>query len=480
MRSPSFLAGLFAVVAALTACHAGQPGTVPTPVVTTSIPSPLTSTSFPSPMVPTASAATPTPTPSAPRPKPKVPMPVVDTHFYGNFTPYPAPATVDASNPGRGYRVVFSESLARHGSRTVTSASDAKRVLCLWQRAENARALTARGRQLAPAVRTLATAMSRLGYGELSTLGLQEQRGLGEREGVRLAGYLSRAAKAHDQVEIVNTGVHRTITSAASFVGGLRQARPGLRVASQRTDRTLHFGTNDARYAKFIAQNRQWRAAYERAVAGNDLRANSVRGLTRLYSPGFVAKISDPVGEARAVWNLYRAQGPMSADLTVSLTPLMDAKTAAAFAFDADASWFYSQGPGITGSTLSYRAANPLLRRFVAAADDRLAGGSTAAVYRFAHDNDLAPFAARLKLAGSRQLKTAREVYSWDDSAFRLAQVAPMAGNIEWTLWRNGAGKVMLQVRQNEVPTTLGGGCTVAIRSGSFYAWGEAKRCLGE
>jgi len=28
------------------------------------------------------------------------------------------------------------------------------------------------------------------------------------------------------------------------------------------------------------------------------------------------------------------------------------------------------------------------------------------------------------------------------------------------------------------VPTPLGGSCRVTIADGSFYAWGEAKRCL--
>lgn len=361
----------------------------------------------------------------------------------------------------------------------MSSDSDAKTVLALWQRAADADALTDRGKRLAPAVRKLSEAMSKIGYGELSALGKQEQQGLGQREGLRLGSYLEQVERSDDHVQIINTGVHRTQTSAASFVQGLKQTRPGLQVSGQVTRKDLHFGSNDPAYQKFLDENQRWRAAYEKATSNNDMRSAAVRGLRRLYSADFVRKISDPTDETQAIWDLYRSQGTMSADVKVDMTPFLDSETAAAFAFDQDARWFYSRGPGITGSDLSYRPASPLLRDFFSVADARLAGGSTAAVYRFAHDNDLAPFAARLKLPGSKQLKSAQTVYSWDKSDFRLANVTPMAGNIEWTLWRGATGKVLLQVRQNEVPTQLGGDCRLEIKSGMFYEWREAKRCLG-
>jgi hypothetical protein len=217
--------------------------------------------SSPSPSTPKPTASrTPIPTPSP------TTKPATDSHFYGNFTPYPTPAGIDQRTPGDGYRVVFSENLSRHGSRSVESDGDARRALALWQRASRADALTTRGKQFAPAVRRLTAAMTRVGYGQLSTLGEREQQGLGQREAQRLAGYLTQAAKHHDSVQVINTGVPRTKTSAQNFVTGLRHRQPGLRILKQRTDKDLHFGSNDPAYARFLARDQQWRSADRRAT----------------------------------------------------------------------------------------------------------------------------------------------------------------------------------------------------------------------
>ena len=60
-------------------------------------------------------------------------------------------------------------------------------------------------------------------------------------------------------MQIINTGVPRTKTSAQNFVTGLQRRQPGLRVLKQRTDKDLHFGSNDPGYATFLANDQQWR-----------------------------------------------------------------------------------------------------------------------------------------------------------------------------------------------------------------------------
>lgn len=468
-----------ALTLAFAACHSDQPSVVP-PIsrpTSSASSSPLAS-ALPSPSnAPSASSAA-SPAPSA-SPSATASPAAPDTRFYGNLTTYAIPQPADTRTPGGGYRVVFSENIARHGSRSLTSSSDAQRALALWQRADDAAALTPRGKDFGPAVRKLTKAMVAVGYGELSTRGEHEQRGLGRREGARLDDYFHRVVADGDQIKIINTGVRRTETSASRFVEGLKQEQPRLKVRSQQTQSDLHFGSRDPDYQRYIDTNPQWRAAYTKAVAGLGLRSAAVRSLRLIYSAEFVDRLRDPTAEARAVWEIYRAQGAMSDDVRVDLTLYTNARTAAAFSFDQDALWFYSRGPGLTGSDVAYQAADPLLSDFFSTADKRLAGGSTAAVYRFAHDTELVPFAARLELAGSRQLTSRQSVYTWNDSGFRMAKVAPLAGNIGWTVWRNPDGQVLVQVRQNEVPSSLGGSCRPKIEEGLFYAWGEAKRCLG-
>ena len=401
-----------------------------------------------------------------------------DPRYYGNLTPYAVPRGERPVTP-RGYQVVFTENLSRHGSRSLTSGADAKRASALWDRAAEADALTSRGEGLGPAVRTLDKAMRSLGYGQLSARGRAEQRGLGQREGDRNRAYFERVEDAGGSVEIVDSGVDRTDDSGKSFAAGLQRAHPGLTITDAGANtRLLKFSDTDRRYEDFVDDGKEWKAAYRKAVRTVDLEAASVRGLERLYTSDFVGTVSEPVAEARALWDLYRVDEAMSSDVEVDLKPFMEPKTAAAFAFAEDAEYFYARGPGITGTNDARRAASGLLTDFVTKADDRIAGGSLAGVYRFSHDQELAPFAARLGLPDNRQLASPDQVFSWSISNYDTSRIVPLAGNISWTLWRNSAGSVLLQVRQNEVATTLDPSCRPARQQPGFYEWAEVKRCL--
>ena len=439
----------------------------------------------PSPTLTSTPTATPTPTPSTtvtPTPtataSPSANPAARDPRYYANLTPYAAPRGDKPVTP-KGYQVVFTENLSRHGSRSLTSGADSKRALALWDRAVQADALTNRSEGLGPAVRTLAKAMRSVGYGQLSARGRAEQRGLGQREGARISDYFDRVENAGDSVQIIDSGVDRTDDSGKSFAAGLQRAHPSLTITDAGANpRLLKFSDTDRRYASFVEDGKEWKAAYRRAVRAVDLEAASVRGLERLYTSDFVSTISDPVAEARALWDLYRVDEAMSSDVEVDLKPFMETKTAAAFAFAEDAEYFYARGPGLTGTDDARRAATGLLNDFVTKADDRIAGGSVAGVYRFSHDQELAPFAARLGLPDNRQLASPDQVFSWSISNYDTARIVPLAGNISWTVWRNSAGLVLLQVRQNEVATTLDPSCRPARQQPGFYEWAEVKRCL--
>ena len=300
----------------------------------------------------------------------------------------------------KGYQVVFSQNISRHGSRSLTSGADSKRALALWVKAQDrGRPDRDRGDGSGPAVRSLANAMKKIGYGELSTLGKQEQRDLGNREGTRVYDYFEKVEDANHSVAIVNSGVSRTDASGDNFAAGLQKKHPSLRIAPDTSNqRLLKFSDTDPAYEDFLDDGEAWQAAYRKAIQAVDIDGESVKGLELLYTPEFVASISEPRAEARSVWDLYRVDQAMSKDTTADLRPFMRRETAAAFAFAEDAEYFYARGPGITGTNDSYKAARVLRNDFVTKADQRLAGGSTAAVYRFSHDQEVAPFAALLGL----------------------------------------------------------------------------------
>src|SRR6185369_11057582 len=84
-------------------------------------------------------------------------------------TPYvPGRAACRAERPPRGFAPVFTQMVARHGARTVTSNKDLEftKQLVAFARADNG--LTELGAALGPEVERLQAAIEAIGYGQLS------------------------------------------------------------------------------------------------------------------------------------------------------------------------------------------------------------------------------------------------------------------------------------------------------------------------
>ena len=402
-----------------------------------------------------------------------------DEAFYATRTPYPVPADVTSTGPA-GFEPVFLQHLGRHGARTATPAAHGELAGRLWRRASQEDALTSLGERLGPALDALGAATDRVGLGRLTTVGRTEQEDLGRRTGARLADLWASAGDA-DKVDVVTSGRTRAQQSAQSFVAGLGAVEPSVRIDPPRSDaRLLHFDTTDAGYRAFLADDQQWRRAYAAATRGSDLEGASRQVLEQLYTPSFVAALADPEAEAESLYEWYRAAPSLSADLAapVDMMPFFPASAAAAFAFTEDARYFYSRGPGVAGDDRSHRAAQVLVDDFLASAERRAAGGHTLAVLQFAHAEEITPLAALLELPGSRPLASAQQLYSWAGSDFRTASVAPLSATIDWTVWRDRSGTVLVSVLQNEVPTTLGRSCRAADTAPGYYRLDELRRCL--
>ena len=405
--------------------------------------------------------------------------PTVGAASYASRTPYPVPAGADAGGPA-GFEPVFVQHLGRHGARTSVPGDHGELAGRLWRRASREGALTPLGEELGPALAALNAATNRIGLGRLTTVGRSDQEGLGRRTGTRLAD-LWGSAGDDDRVDVVTSGRTRTEQSAQSFVAGLTAVEPGLRVDRPRTDRRLlYFDSTDPAYRTFLADDQGWRRAYAAATRGTDLVGVSRDVLERLYDPVFVASLDDPQAEAESLYERYRGAPSLAADLRtpVDMRPFFPAADAAAFAFDEDARYFYARGPGVAGDDRSHRAAQVLVDDFLASAGRRLAGGHTVAVLQFAHAEEVAPLAALLELPGSRQLGSAQELYGWAGSDFRTASVIPLSATLDWTVWRDGGGTVLVSLTQNEVPTTLGRSCREADGEPGYYRLDELRSCL--
>ena len=398
-----------------------------------------------------------------------------------SLTPYPEPKKDSAPEAPAGFEPVFAQNIARHGARSLTSEDPIETAIELWGEAKAAGALTSAGKRFGPDARALLLTMDRVGFGELNTLGAEEMQGIGTREGKRLSSMFDAAHDEGARVEILDSGVGRAEDSAKNFSAGLSSVHPDLEVEKpESNDELLKFSGEDDKYEDFL-EDGPWKAAYNEVRRLSKIKEAATETLEHLYTPEFVAGIGNKLFYANGIFDVYRGGPAMSRDVDVDTRKLMPVKAAETFAYVDDGRYFYSRGPGLEGDDGSFQAAQILLDDFFTVIDDRLEGRGDhphAAVYRFAHAEEITPFASLLELPGADEQAKPDEVYTHENSEFRVSTVAPLSSNIEWVVWGNGDTHIV-SVSHNEVPTTVGRDCELYEDTENFYELEELRTCLG-
>jgi len=416
----------------------------------------------------------------SPRPGTSPVSPGEVQQFTSTLTPYPTPKASEMEAPD-GFEPVFAEHVARHGSRSLTDGELLDDTISLWEKARDADALTSAGKRFGPDARALRAAMDRIGYGQLSKLGEEEMQGIGARTGKRLSSMFAAAIKDGAKVELIDSEKERAVDSAKNFSVGLSSTQPDLDIGKTKSDeKLLKFDNENNRYEDFL-EDGPWKAEYNRVRKLSGIDDIAVDTLEHLYEPDFVAGIDKKLFYANGIFDVYRGGPAMSRDVDVDTRNVMPAKAAETFAYVDDGRYFYSRGPGVQGDDASYQAAQILLDDFFDEIDDHLLGRDNnprAAVYRFAHAEEITPFAALIQLPGADEPGTPGETYTYENNDFRVSRIAPLSANIEWVVWAKGDTHVV-SVSHNEVPTPVGRDCKPYEDTKNFYELEELRSCLG-
>ena len=394
---------------------------------------------------------------------------VDNSRHYTNQTPYGDPASTQVVAPPAGYELFFVENVGRHGSRSLTSSAAEKRALAVWRSASRRGALTTRGKRFDNQLRAFQRAERRVGYGHLSTLGKAEWTGIGRRTGTTYGEFLTQASSRGDTVAMQTSPVYRTKQSASYLRRGLLSQVPGLRTSARTVNRDLLIGRGASRAG---------RAALAKVQRRSSVKAAARTVLRRIYTKSYVDGLSDPVGKALDIYLLYATAPGMGRDTRATFADVVPVSAARRLSEVTDARNFYGFGPGVAGEASSYQRARPVLDDFFDALDTRIAGGSTAAVFRLAHGEVTMPFAALIKAPGNQQQASKTRAYSHASNPWRGYVAGRLGGNLEWTAFRNEAGNVLVTMRYNEQPVQFNASCTPSETNRYFYRLSQLKSCL--
>ncbi|AJY40392.1 histidine-type phosphatase [Burkholderia humptydooensis] len=185
----------------------------------------------------------PNPTPDAPAPTPAAPT------YYQTKTPYrPQQNASSYEAPPAGYAPVYTEMVARHGSRGLSGFKYDGAIYDMLQKADAEGALTPLGQQLKADTFAMMKANALLGYGvagistpgygNLTQAGIREHQQLAARLLQRLPALFDTVAGAAGgtprKIVVVHSGQDRAVDSSAYFSGALVAARPALAPAITR------------------------------------------------------------------------------------------------------------------------------------------------------------------------------------------------------------------------------------------------------
>ncbi|MFF4901647.1 histidine-type phosphatase [Streptomyces sp. NPDC001068] len=397
--------------------------------------------------------------------------------------------------PPAGYTAVFTENVSRHGSRSATDGEDGDTVLALWDRARADGQLTRLGQEFGPDVQALETAMSTVGYGNLSGRGKDELRATAVRLEQRLPGLFSAIAKNGEKIDVVSSGQGRAVDSGTVFATALTDADPALKASlgPARVDKDLlyfHKSAGGADYQKWLASDERLASTLESVTDRPATHRAAARVLGRIFRPAFVRRVADgefsavasDVTAAEAVYNLYAIAPAMSEespdgkgwDFERYVAP----RDASWFGYLGDAEDFYEKGPSFADSDITYRMASPLLDDlFKQVEAERDGTGTLGAELRFTHAEEIIPLAALMGLPGSGRPAKPGRTYTYANNPWRGAEVAPLASNIQWDVFRKG-DDYLVRMLYDEKEIPFKAGCRPISRGSTFYRLDELEKCF--
>ena len=420
--------------------------------------------------------------------------------FYSSKTPYVAQGSpADYQDVPAGFSQIYTETLARHGARALSSFKYDSLTQQLWQQATSENALTALGATLGPETAALTAANKKLGYGNLSGLGATQHQEIGARVVARMPDFFTQLTAAGDVIDLESSGEPRATESGENFAVGLLAADPALAsslpAAMLESPETLHFHDQAFNQDYMDYEESDLVADTVDAIWDQPHSAEVSRHvLERIYTTDFVDRLAagvyhfaDPKGKttidnevdaAMMLYNLYIIAPDLVEEGDWHFDQYIEPTDAEWFAYLLDTEDFYSKGPAFEGSDITYKMATPLLQEFFDGIDARLAGSNVAATFRFAHAETIVPFAALLQLPGSEQQVTAASPYTYAGNAWRGESVTPMAANVQWDVYSNAAGQTILRMLYNEKEIAFNSSCQPIAAGSHYYDVNQLKHCL--
>jgi hypothetical protein len=429
------------------------------------------------------------------------------TYAYGTKSVYQPRATLKQYQPvPQGYSLVFTELVARHGSRALSSPKYDDISLKIWKKAQSLQAIQPMGFKLGSQIERLMQVNQAMGYGNLSQRGREEHYNIGRRLGMRDRGLFELAVQQQQPIIVEYSGKTRAKDSALSLTQGLIETDSQLTPligSPQENKAELYFHKakiNEA-YQQYKENDPQLRDTLERLFDAPQSHRVARAVLSRIYSPAFVqalaqgeyqfirqgeeeSKVYNDVDAVIQLFNLYLIAPGLAyeaGDRPWGFRQYFTPRETQWLSYLLDAKAFYEKGPSFAETQITYQMAKVLEDDFFNSIRAVQYGtNNMAAKLRFAHAETIIPFAALMQLKGSTISVPSGEVYTRRNNPWRGEWVSPYSANIQWDVYRNQADQYLVRMLYNEQEIKFKSGCRPISKGSFYYRFDELERCYEE
>jgi hypothetical protein len=351
-----------------------------------------------------------------------------------------------------GYKPFYISHYGRHGSRWLTSAENYNRPKEILGEAHQANKLTALGASLSERVNIVAADAEKR-YGDLSALGVIEQKNIAERMFRSFPEVFSTKNGRACHIYSRSTVVPRCIISMAANNERLKELNPDIVITREATNKNTYLN------AEYKTANKDVIDAICHDFLNKHFDAQ--RFLSTLFSDTLYAKehVTNP---AVFVSDIFQIAGDLQDmdHLNISLYDI----------FSQDDIFTLWQATNIeryyhfTGKEAK-EGAKSLMKNILDCADSTIANGHISADLRFGHDSYISPLLALMDINELYDQKPDPEnIYKvWSDF-----KVTPMATNLQIVFYRNSkTGDIIVKILHCEQEAKI----PVPSDMAPYYHW---------
>lgn len=376
-----------------------------------------------------------------------------------NYYAYPSP-TGRLKAPPKGYEPFYISTYARHGSRYLIDPNDylfPKKVLL---QADSLNKLTDTGKRTLEVVLQMSD-MAEKRYGELTSVGARQHRGIAKRMYVNFPQIFADSA----EVDARSTVIIRCILSMTSECLQLQAMNPKLKIRNDASYHDMPYMNPSDKKLSNLADSEEVKEARKEFEAKHIHPGRLMKVL--FTDDAYVEENVDTVRLMRRLFDI--AANMQSHDTDMELYSLFTNDECYDLWSCNNVYWYLTHACSpVTDCLMPYREAE-LLRNILDTADSALKDGKHGATLRFGHESCLLPLVALLELDNHGESYPDIEKLS---EQWRAYNIFPMACNVQFVFFRKkGNDDILVKVLLNEHETKL----PVKTDLAPYYHWKDVE-----